>query len=270
MISQNELLSLLNDIYQYNYSKNKTNNESITKSIDSFLLRKYGLKSIASFWKNKIMDAIEFYHGIDNEVNIFKKIIENKIEDYYYFSYKELKRNCISILITLIKEKNKNIKKEEIEQILKNKINNNYLRYYEWTKIINVLYSENSQEYINEVVSHIEDMNNKNEKYQEINNNKENDKNILFDDFVNEVFNFQINLRERNKEIISKLFKEKDGDNDGYLNKNEFIDFIKSFSKLLYVDESLINELLKSKKNINFISFTDCIEIIFDNFNFNS
>ena len=77
-------------------------------------------------------------------------------------------------------------------------------------------------------------------------------------------------MRERKKEIISKLFKEKHGDNDGYLNKNEFIDFIKSFSKLLYVDESLINELLKSKKNINFISFTDCIEIIFDNFNFNS
>lgn len=270
MISKNELLSILNDIYQYNYSKNKANNKSISNSIDSFLLRKYGLKSIASFWKNKIMEGIEFYHETDSEVNIFKKIIENKIDDYYYFSYKELKRNCVSILIKLIKEKNKNIKNEEIEKILKDKINNNYLAYFEWTKIINVLYGENNQEYINEVISYIEDMDNKNEKYQEINNNKENDKNILFDDFVNEIFNIQVNLREKNKEIISKLFREKDVDNDGYLNKNEFFDFIKSFSKLLYVDESLINELLKSKKNINFISFTDCVKIIFDNFNFNT
>ena len=155
-----------------------------------------------------------------------KKIIENKIDDYYYFSYKELKRNCVSILIKLIKEKNKNIKNEEIEKILKDKINNNYLAYFEWTKIINVLYGENNQEYINEVISYIEDMDNKNEKYQEINNNKENDKNILFDDFVNEIFNIQVNLREKNKEIISKLFREKDVDNDGYLNKNEFFDFI--------------------------------------------
>ena len=270
MISKNELLSILNDIYQYNYSKNKTNSESIMNSIDSFLLRKYGLKSIASFWKNKIMEGIEFYHENDNEVRLFKKIIENKIDDYYYISYKELKRNCVSILIKLIKEKNRSIKNEEIEQILKEKINNNYLAYFEWTKMVNVLYGENSQEYINEVDSYIEDMNNKNEKYQEINLNKENDKNILFDDFVNELFDIQINLREKNKEIISKLFKEKDVDNDGYLNKNEFIDFIKSFSKLLYVDESLIDELLKSKKNINFISLTDCIEIIFENFNFNS
>jgi len=270
MISKNELLSKLNDIYQYNYSKNKTNSGSIANSIDSFLLRKYGLKSIASFWKNKIMEGIEFYHESDNEVSLFKKIIENKIEDYYYFSYKELKRNCVSILIKLIKEKNRSIKNEEIEKILKEKINNNYLEYFEWKKMINVLYGENTQEYINEVDSYIEDINNKNEKYQEINLNKENDKNILFDDFVNELFDIQINLREKNKDIISKLFKEKDVDNDGYLNKNEFIDFIKSFSKMLYVDESLIDELLKSKKNINFISLTDCIEIIFANFNFNS
>ena len=264
------ILSKLNDIYQYNYSKNKTNSGSIANSIDSFLLRKYGLKSIASFWKNKIMEGIEFYHESDNEVSLFKKIIENKIEDYYYFSYKELKRNCVSILIKLIKEKNRSIKNEEIEKILKEKINNNYLEYFEWKKMINVLYGENTQEYINEVDSYIEDINNKNEKYQEINLNKENDKNILFDDFVNELFDIQINLREKNKDIISKLFKEKDVDNDGYLNKNEFIDFIKSFSKMLYVDESLIDELLKSKKNINFISLTDCIEIIFANFNFNS
>ena len=216
------------------------------------------------------MEGIEFYHESDNEVSLFKKIIENKIEDYYYFSYKELKRNCVSILIKLIKEKNRSIKNEEIEKILKEKINNNYLEYFEWKKMINVLYGENTQEYINEVDSYIEDINNKNEKYQEINLNKENDKNILFDDFVNELFDIQINLREKNKDIISKLFKEKDVDNDGYLNKNEFIDFIKSFSKMLYVDESLIDELLKSKKNINFISLTDCIEIIFANFNFNS
>ena len=49
MISKKELLSILNGIYQYNYSKNKTKKESITNSIDSFLLRNYGNKFIDSF-----------------------------------------------------------------------------------------------------------------------------------------------------------------------------------------------------------------------------
>ena len=265
-LSKNELLSLLNNIYQYNYEKKKITNESIVNSIDPFLLKKYGLKSIAFFWKKKILEGIEFYHKTDSEINLFKKIIENKIDESFYYNYIEIKRNCVSIIIQLIKEKNKNIKNEELENILNDKINNKYLEYSEWTKIINRLFDEKSEDYINTILYFIEEMNTKNNRYQEINNNSNN--NIIFDDFLNELLNIQINLREKNNELITKIFNENDKDNDGYLNKKEFTNFIKSFSRFSSLNDNIIEQLLKNKINKNKISFSNCVEILFNELNF--
>ena len=198
IIDKKDLICLLNEIYQYNKKQNEKTiklslpKESLFDSINPYLTTKYGLKSIASFWNNKIMEGINYYYKTDSEINLFKNIFEGKIKENFYSKYIELKSSCSSIIYKWLKEKYPQKLNIEIDNLLDDKINN-YLTYDEWTKIINnILRYNNKNEIINQIIGFINKKNKVDKRYQKMNELDKKELKILFNDFIICLIDMQI------------------------------------------------------------------------------
>ena len=190
IISKPDLISLLNEIFEYNIKQNEKCNEynlakeSFFNSFNPYLTKKYGLKSIALYWNNKIMEGINYYHKEDCEIGIFKDIIEGKIEESYYLKYLEVKSSCTKILFQNLKEKSKGKSNLEINNLLIEKIDG-FISFNEWTKIIdNIFDYNNKKEIINQIGIFINQKNKEDEIYQNKNESDINGLNLLYKDFI--------------------------------------------------------------------------------------
>ena len=190
IIPKSDLISLLNEIFQYNKKQNEKNNkysfakESFFNSINPYLTTKYGLKTIALYWNNKIMEGINNYYKLDCEIGIFKDIIEGKIDETFYLKYLELKSSCSNILYKYLKEKKPHNLKSDISDILNEKING-FISYEEWVNLIDNLFDYNDKkEIINRVKEFINKRNKEDEIYQNKNEADINGLNILYKDFI--------------------------------------------------------------------------------------
>ena len=190
IISKKELITLLNEIFQYNIKINEKNKklnlikESFFNSFNPYLITKYGLKSIALYWNNKIMEGINYYYKNDSEICIFKDIIEGKIEESFYLKYLELKSSCSDIILQSLKEKYPHKINSEINNLLNEKING-FITYKEWETIIdNIFDYNNRKEIINQIAEFINKKNKIDENYQNKNKYEINGLNILYNDFI--------------------------------------------------------------------------------------
>ena len=270
IISKSELISLLNEVFEYNIKQNEKYNklnlskESLFDSIIPYLTIKFGLKSIALQWNKKIIEGINNYYKIDSEINLFKKIFERKIDDSFYLNYIELKSTCSNLLFKFLKEKNEHKSNLEIDNLLKDKLNN-FISYEEWNKIINNIYEYNNKdEIINEIINFINKNNLINELYQKNNDSDINKLSISFDDFIKVLLEIHINLREKYLNRLSNNFKICDKDNDGYINIKEFEELIRSFKSIYFINNKLIENLINKIEPFekNKISFNHCVEIL--------
>jgi hypothetical protein len=199
MIDKKELINILNEIYQYNKKQNEKNmklnltKETLIDSINPYLTTKYGLKSIALFWNNKIMEGINYYYKTDSEINLFKNFLEGKMDESSYIKYIEIKTSCSNILRQTLKEKYPQKLNIEIDNLLDEKINN-FITYNEWSYIINNLfiYNDNNNDVIiNQIINFINQKNQSDERYQKKNGLDTMELNILFNDFVLTLLNVE-------------------------------------------------------------------------------
>ena len=88
IIPKNNLIPLLDHIYEFKIKMNK----DYPQAIIPFFTAKYGIKSVANFWYNKTLESINYYSEKDkySEIYLVKLILENKIDEYFYFIYKKL------------------------------------------------------------------------------------------------------------------------------------------------------------------------------------
>ena len=96
-------------------------------------------------------------------------------------------------------------------------------------------------------------------------NNEEGVMNILGKYFVNILLEIQIKNREKQYNIFLNNFKIYDKDDDGFINKEEFIELIYSFQNDYIINNnkiitSLCSELFKQNKL--YISINESIEIL--------
>ena len=253
MISKEELTSLLNELYIYTQekdemNKNEHNKISLFSALDPFLLKKYGLKSMASYWKNIIFRSIDYFYMEDSYINLYKKIFENKIEQNYYLTYQQLKEVCVSYFV-----KQNNLKEEQL---------NTFIPFNKWNEFINLLFKDNNEYNVSQIISFISEKNKTDNNYKFNNDNSE--KSILINDLIEIILDIQINNREKNLEKISDKFNRYDNDSKGYLNKENFINFLTDFNKIKN-NNILINEIINTISlhyNSKAISFSDCIEVL--------
>lgn len=165
-------MSVLNEIYEHNTKQNEKFNKlnlpeiNLADSINPYLTTKYGIKSIASHWNNKIMEGINLYYNIDSEINLFKKILEGKIDESFYLDYLHMKSSCKNIIFQNLKKKYTYKSNLELDNLLDEKLNG-FIKYEEWINIIsNNLKYIDKDEAINEVMNYINKRNKIDEKYQ--------------------------------------------------------------------------------------------------------
>ena len=254
------LISLLDEIYEYNLkNKEKNNLINFKESIIPFLTSKYGIKSIATFWYNNIIEGIDYYFNEDkedkySEIFLIKKIMEKNLDEYFYIKYKRMKKKYIDYInkINNLVENEKNIKEN--------------INYEDGIKLLIDNMDEicdNKNVIIDEVVNYfniIKDKLNENND-----NNEEGVMNILGKYFVNILLEIQIKNREKQYNIFLNNFKIYDKDDDGFINKEEFVELIYSFQNDYIINNnkiisSLCSELFKQNKL--YISINESIEIL--------
>ena len=251
IMPKSDIISLLDQIYNY-YNKNKENNfNNFEEASISFLTAKYGMKSIAEFWYKKIREGINYFtenNELDNysEIYLVKKIVEKKIDEYFYIKYKKIKMKYANYLknIKALFENNKNKENITFEEGIKIFMNN-----------------------LNDIIDNNEL--NKDDILDCLNKKKKNyDDNIinnLCNDFINVLLELQIKKRENKYNIFLTKFKIYDTNDDGYISKEEFIELIYSFkNELIYKNINVISELCSElfKSNKKLISINNCIETL--------
>ena len=248
IIYSDDLILLLEEIYEYHINQKSKDKNNFIDSLNIFLNKKYGLKSIASFWYDKIMESINFYEKDDKIIFLFKKILEKKIDEYYY--------NDIKII------------QKKFESILSNK-NNDLIRYDEWIKLVenNISEFNSKEEYINKIIEYINNKNEANEIYKNINKDKNGnltEKNILVKDFINIFLEIKIKIRENKYNIFLNNFKQCDKDNNGLIDKDEFIELIYFYKNIDNINKQIINRINSELNKLpeNYISINDCLELL--------
>ena len=256
IIPKNNLISLLDQIYEFKIKINK----DYPQAIIPFFTAKYGIKSLANFWYNKILESINYYTEKDkfSEIYLVKLILENKIDEYFYFIYKKNKKkftNYINNIKTLL-ESNKNQKEISYEEGMKLLIDH-----------LDDIVDLDKNLIIDDI---LESINKKKEYYLNMEGIY-----IIKDfkeDFINILMEIYIKRRENQYNRFLSNFKVFDTDNDGLINKEEFIELIYSFKNEYFINNKTIITNLCSelfcKRKIN-ISINNCIEIL-SKFNINT
>ena len=253
------LISLLDEIYEYNLkNKEKNNLINFKESIIPFLTSKYGIKSIATFWYNNIIEGIDYYFNEDkedkySEIFLIKKILEKNLDEYFYIKYKRMKKKYIDYInkINNLVENEKNIKEN--------------INYEDGIKLLIDNMDEicdNKNVIIDEVVNYFNIIK---DKLNENIDNEESVMNILGKYFVNILLEIQIKNREKQYNIFLNNFKIYDKDDDGFINKEEFIELIYSFQNDYIINNNKIISSLCSelfRQNRLYISINESIEIL--------
>jgi len=245
IIPKNNLIPLLDHIYEFKIKMNK----DYPQAIIPFFTAKYGIKSLANFWYNKTLESINYYSEKDkySEIYLVKLILENKIDEYFYFIYKKNKKkftNYINNIKTLLESNKEGMSYEEGMKLLVDHLDD--IVDFDKNLIIDDI---------------MESINKKKENYLNLEGIY-----IIKDfkeDFINILMEIYIKRRENKYNTFLSNFKIFDKDNDGFINKEEFIELIYSFKNEYFINnKTIITNLcseLFSKGKIN-ISLNKCVE----------
>ena len=180
--------------------------------------------------------------------------MEKNLDEYFYIKYKRMKKKYIDYInkINNLVENEKNIKEN--------------INYEDGIKLLIDNMDEicdNKNVIIDEVVNYfniIKDKLNENND-----NNEEGVMNILGKYFVNILLEIQIKNREKQYNIFLNNFKIYDKDDDGFINKEEFIELIYSFQNDYIINNNKIISSLCSelfRQNRLYISINESIEML--------
>lgn len=286
-ITKNHLRSIINEVIQAKELFNKRNNTEYTKLnkttmkqfLTSFLLKKYGLKTLTLELQNSIMNAINLYSNSDSEICLFGKILNNDIEEESITVFNELKKTINELLAYYYMKKLPYKSNYAIESLAKSK-QRSFLSLDEWKTILTSIFSD-SEVVLSKMIDYVINKNKTNQTYMEMNLLKIDDNhrytkeeikeinyesmNILYEDFIKVLLDFQIKLREKYLKPFVKIYKQIDDDNDGIIDEVQFSLMMKSFD-IFDHDEAnqRIDELLEiiDPFNSNRIIFSDCVSFL--------
>ena len=295
ILTKKQMYDFINELYEskMEYDKLCTENhlkkESMEHYMYKFLNNKYGLKNLVIEWSSSIITGIKMYSSSDSDINLFSKILKNKVEEGQKLVVMKLKSTIKELYDMYIKNKSRlnqnkgksKLNEAEIENILNSFNENILLNEDEWKNIIKSIYNEEEYKilikYIINKISDKNDIEKKNyinnlmtKKKSEVTrddleaaNKKKFALKISYKEFVNILTGYQISYREKYLSNLHKLFIKCDGEFIGVLNENGFkkllysIDFIKNQGKEYM--KKLLNKI--DPHSYNNITFTDIVNL---------
>ena len=294
ILSKKVMHDFMNEIYEskIEYDKvcieNHIKRESMEHYMYKFLNNKYGLKNLVIEWSSSIITGIKMYSSSDSDINLFGKILKNKIDEGQRLVVNKLKTTIKELYDTYIRNKNKLLNKnknknidKEIEKILASFTEDILLNEVEWKNIIKSIYNEDEYKiitkYINNIISDKNDIQKKNyinnlmskKKSQVTRDDIENANKIKFamkisyKEFENILIGYQVTYREKYLSNLHKLFVHYDEESLGVLNENGFIKLLNSIEFIqkegLQYMKKLLNKI--DPYSYNNITFTDIVNL---------
>ena len=295
ILSKKQMHDFMNEIYEskIEYDKickdNRLKGESMEQYMYKFLNNKYGLKNLVIEWSSSIITGIKMYSSSDSDINLFGKILKNKVEEGHRIVINKLKATIKELYDTYIKNKNKSLmsknkgknNEKEIQKILASFNENIILKEDEWKNIIKSLYNEDEYKiitkYILNKISDKNDIQKKNyinhlmskKKSEVTRDDLENaskikySMNISYKEFQNILIGYQIIYREKYLSNLNKLFVNYDEESVGYLNENEFKKLLNSIEFIRKEGMTYMKKLLNKidPHSYNNITFTDIVNL---------
>ena len=270
-------------------SENHLKKESMEHYMYKFLNNKYGLKNLVIEWSSSIITGIKMYSSSDSDINLFSKILKNKIEEGQKLVVLKLKSTIKELYDMYIKNKSRlnpnkgrnKLNEAEIENILNSFNENILLNEDEWKNIIRSIYNE--EEYkilIKYIINKISDKN-EIEKKNYINNLMSKKKSqvtrddlefanrkkfpfkINYKEFVNILTGYQITYREKYLSNLHKLFVKCDEESVGVLNEKGFKKLLNSIDFVQKQGRDYMKKLLNKidPYSYNNITFTEIVDL---------
>ena len=161
ILSKKQMHDFIDEIYdskmEYDKvcSENHLKKESMEHYMYKFLNNKYGLKNLVIEWSSSIITGIKMYSSTDSDINLFSKILKNKIEEGQKLVIIKLKSTIKELYDMYIKNKSRlnpnkgksKLNEKEIENILNSFNENILLNEDEWKNIIKSIYNEMNIKY---------------------------------------------------------------------------------------------------------------------------
>ena len=295
ILTKKQMKDFINEIYdskmEYDKvcSENHLKNESMEHYMYKFLNNKYGLKNLVIEWSSSIITGIKMYSSSDSDINLFNKILKNKIEEGQKLVIIKLKSTIKELYDMYIKNKSRlnsnkgknKLNEAEIEYILNSFNENILLNEDEWKNIIKSIYNEEEYKilikYIINKISDKNDIEKKNyiknlmsKKKSEVTrddfesaNKKKFPLKISYKEFVNILTGYQITYREKYLSNLHKLFIKYDEESIGVLNENGFLKLLNSIDFIQKQGIGYMKKLLNKidPHSYNNITFTEIVNL---------
>ena len=295
ILSKKQMHDFIDEIYdskmEYDKvcSENHLKKESMEHYMYKFLNNKYGLKNLVIEWSSSIITGIKMYSSTDSDINLFSKILKNKIEEGQKLVVIKLKSTIKELYDMYIKNKSRlnpnkgksKLNEKEIENILNSFNENILLNEDEWKNIIKSIYNEDEYKilikYIINKISDKNDIEKKNyiknlmsKKKSQVTredfdfaNKKKLPLKICYKEFVNILIGYQITYREKYLSNLHKLFIKCDEECVGVLNENGFKKLLNSIDFIQKLGNEYSKKLLYKidPYSYNNITFTEIVNL---------
>ena len=295
ILSKKQMHDFIDEIYdskmEYDKvcSENHLKKESMEHYMYKFLNNKYGLKNLVIEWSSSIITGIKMYSSTDSDINLFSKILKNKIEEGQKLVVIKLKSTIKDLYDMYIKNKSRlnpnkgksKLNEKEIENILNSFNENILLNEDEWKNIIKSIYNEDEYKilikYIINKISDKNDIEKKNyiknlmsKKKSQVTredfdfaNKKKLPLKICYKEFVNILTGYQITYREKYLSNLHKLFIKCDEECVGVLNENGFKKLLNSIDFIQKLGNDYSKKLLYKidPHSYNNITFTEIVNL---------
>ena len=295
ILSKKQMHDFIDEIYdskmEYDKvcSENHLKKESMEHYMYKFLNNKYGLKNLVIEWSSSIITGIKMYSSTDSDINLFSKILKNKIEEGQKLVVIKLKSTIKELYDMYIKNKSRlnpnkgksKLNEKEIEYILNSFNENILLNEDEWKNIIKSIYNEDEYKilikYIINKISDKNDIEKKNyiknlmsKKKSQVTredfdfaNKKKLPLKICYKEFVNILIGYQITYREKYLSNLHKLFIKCDEECVGVLNENGFKKLLNSIGFIQKLGNEYSKKLLYKidPHSYNNITFTEIVNL---------
>ena len=218
--------------------------ETMEMHMYTFLNQRYGLKSLIVEHASAIINAVNKYSTIDNDVLVFGKIIRNEIDEEFRFVQKQLKETVVELLRVKLKGTYQLKTDSQIAQMVVSRCRG-YIEPEEWKDIIRYMYNHEDglaimvlvEECIRFQPTLVSPLNmpgadtrgrrrvsvaGEQLVYQEAVSGGR----VPFEDFLKILLDFQLAGHEKFLSKFRRLFREVDTDKNGVVNEPEFHEMV--------------------------------------------
>jgi hypothetical protein len=243
--------------------------ETMEQHMYTYLNQRYGLKHIILEWATAIIQGIKKFSAEDNDIAVFGKILRNEVDEEFRFVQRQLKETVHELLRVYVKGKKPLKGDEEIQQMVRKKVNGNILE-EEWVDIVKYMY--NNEDAVT-IIMRIRDILKHQAQPRRTRRtavpttrsqaSKEEEPVLLsYNEFIRILLDFQLEGHERFLSRFVRVFKQHDTDRNGIVNEQEFRAILRSVDPAKSEEDvSALLDLIDPNNN-QLINFSECVTFL--------